>query len=105
MKYIAILRQEGGCDYTIGCGINTIQFEAVNAQEAAAKLQEIVNENYSGEEQRLKTIHFFEAANSYEVDLNKWYKKIDDQKAAKKLKQENEADWAEFLRLKEKFGY
>jgi hypothetical protein len=104
MKYIAILRQEGGCDYTIGCGINTIQFEAVNAQEAAAKLQEIVIENYSGEEQRLKTIHFFEAANSYEVDLNKWYKKIDDAKKQAKLDEVTIRELAELDRLKKKYN-
>lgn len=105
MKYIAILRQTGGCDYTIGCGINTITFEAETAKEAAFKLQDIVKENYSHEEHRLESIHFYEILSTYEVSVNLWYKKFDDEKNAVKSKIENDADWAEFQRLKEKFGY
>lgn len=104
MKYIAILRQEGGCDYTIGCGINTIQFEADSPKEAAEKLQNIIKDNYNSDEHRLKQVNFYEIKNSYEVDVDLWYKKFDDEINAIQRKEQEKAEWAEYLRLKEKFG-
>lgn len=41
MKYKAYLYQEGGCDYTIGCGIRVIDIEASNIEEAQKELKNL----------------------------------------------------------------
>lgn len=41
-KYAAILLQEGGCDYTIGCGITIRSLKAQNMAEADLELLEIL---------------------------------------------------------------
>ncbi len=50
MNYIAILEQENGCDYTIGCGIKIIQLHSNNLEEAKADLKNILlRDNYLSE--------------------------------------------------------
>lgn len=36
----AILYQDGGCDYTIGCGVKVIELKAETVQEAREELDE-----------------------------------------------------------------
>jgi hypothetical protein len=104
MKYIAILRQEGGCDYTIGCGINTVLFEADNAYQAAKKLQEIIKESYNSDDFFLKSADFYEISGSYEVDLKLWYQQFSQEKESIVERKLREAELAELERLKKKYN-
>lgn len=37
MKCLLILEEDNGCDYTIGCGMTTLEFEASDMNEAMEK--------------------------------------------------------------------
>lgn len=103
-KYIAILTQkDSGCDYTIGCGITTVNFEAENIKSAASKLIDIVRDNYTTEEHRLSKINFHEIIETFEVDLDKWYKIIDEEKAEQIKEQEVLNELALLAHLKKKY--
>lgn len=104
MKYLALLRQEGGCDYTIGCGINTVAFKAENVTEAAEKLRSIVEENYSSNEFILKSAHLYEVATKYEIDLALWYNEINNSRKIKEDRDIKDQELAEFERIKGKYN-
>lgn len=105
MKFIAILRQEGeGCDYTIGCGINTIQFEAENALEAGKKLKLIVFENYNHDEAKLKSLHYYQVDGTYEADIKRWYNEFAEEKTLREQTAVKEKELAELQRLLNKYG-
>lgn len=105
MKFIAILRQEGeGCDYTIGCGVNTIQFEAENALEAGKKLKLIVFENYNHDEAKLKSLHYYQVDGTYEADIKRWYNEFAEEKILREQTAVKEKELAELQRLLNKYG-
>jgi len=105
MKFVAILKQEAeGCDYTIGCGVKTIKFDAETSAEATQFLKKYVKENNNHEETKLSNIMFYEVKASYEVDVNTWYAQFD-KEAAEIKRQENESkELAELERLKKKYN-
>ncbi len=45
---IAVLYQEGGCDYTIGCGVKVIPLRSQLVSEAWSELQDWFNMGYEG---------------------------------------------------------
>jgi hypothetical protein len=105
MKYIAILRQEGeGCDHSIGCGVNTIQFEAENYIEAGKKLKLIVFENYNHDDARLKSLHYYQIDGTYDADVKKWYEEFAILNREKKEKEKELAERMELQRLVKKYG-
>jgi endonuclease III-like uncharacterized protein len=105
MKYIAILRQDGeGCDYTIGCGINTIEFEANDALEAGLKLKEIVRENYNNSEKKLKSAVYYEIKAGYTCDLPKWYSAFETENLKRVMEEQTRKELLELERLQQKYG-
>jgi len=62
MKYILTMFQEGGCDYTVGCGYKWILFEAPSREKAVEQALETV-EDYGGSER-------FENISLKEYDYN-----------------------------------
>jgi hypothetical protein len=105
MKYIAILRQDGeGCDYTIGCGVNTIQFEAENALEAGKKLKLIVFENYNYDERKLKSLYYYQIDGTYEADIKKWYDEFIHEEVVRIQDQDTQRELAELERLLKKYN-
>lgn len=105
MKFIAILRQEGeGCDYTIGCGINVIQFEAEDYIEAAKKLKLIVYENYNNDDARLKSLIYYHVDGTYDTDIKKWYDEFATLKVQKIEKEKELSERMELERLLKKYG-
>lgn len=104
-KYIAILGQEGeGCDHTIGCGLATYQFEAEIAVAVGNKLREIVRDNYNHDDTKLKSLIYFEVASTFEVDLNLWYSKFEEEEKAMRKQIETREELAELERLKKKYN-
>ena len=66
-KFIAELHQKGeGCDYTIGCGIDVIEIDASNMDEAISKLQSIIDEEYT-DDISLKEAIIYEVVNKTKV--------------------------------------
>jgi len=102
-KYLAILKQDGGCDYTIACGTKEIKFDAENAKDAAARLKTIIKEEYSSDEFKLSSLHLFEISHQYIVDINHWYKEFKIEKDNERENAVKKSELAELERLKKKY--
>ena len=75
-KYIAVLRQSGGCDYTIGCGIEVVKLDAESMDDAQRECEALLENNYWDVESRLDSITVHEVTRSSEMDLNRTCKEI-----------------------------
>lgn len=102
--YVAILRQDNGCDYTIGCGVNVIRFEASDSIEAALKLKDIIGNDYSHEERKLKSVVYYETKGTYEVDLDRWYSELEYENRKAKEDEVIAKELAELERLQKKYN-
>lgn len=113
MKYIAVVKQAGyGCDYTINCGLDVIELKGAKSNfEAVQLLKEIMfNEEhpqYRGfeGEQSLDSIKIYAyySASPIDVDADFLYKERENELKVEKLKEENQKEYEEYLKLKEKF--
>lgn len=104
-NYVLIEFQDGGCDYTIGCGYRITKFEAQdwdNALEIAlSKLAEDFREEFGAD-----TVTLFEANNMEVIDhlILQKKKKIIQEALEKENKKKEEEERKEYERLKKKFG-
>lgn len=104
MIYKAYLKQQGeGCDYTIGCAQTVIEIEAQNIDEAKQKLYQKIEDFYTGE-RGLELCELYEINEVVTIDLNEWYKRIDDAEYAIEQQRKEDLERKEFERLKAKFG-
>jgi hypothetical protein len=115
MKYIAYVRQDiEGCDYTIGCAQTLWRLKAQTYDEALRELRdEIVGqflpeyadyeEGYWGED-KLKQVTLFGVEQEVEIPLELWYAEGKKRVEEYKIRINEEAERAEFERLREKYG-
>jgi len=100
MKYIAHLFQEGGCDYTIGCGHAIREFEADNIEAAREEVKEIADE-YSRD--YINEITLYEIASEESIDIDDLFAE-DDAAAAVEAQAKKEKEEKELLQaLKNKY--
>lgn len=78
MKYIAVLKQSGGCDYTIGCGIEVIEIDETERSGALDKLDEIVDDYKDTD--GLESITLYEISSVVNVPLDNNYVFVDTEK-------------------------
>lgn len=103
MKYKAYLYQEGGCDYTIGCGIRVIDIEASNIEEAHSKLKEEILENYNFSETRLAECELYEVNQVIICDVEDWYDEFAKEKSERDQKLKEDIEYQNYLNLKSKY--
>ena len=73
MKYTDLLVQKGeGCDYTIGCAKNWIEFTAPSHKVAIGFLKRHIDETYQGDWE-LKSARLFAVGTEIEIPLSEWY--------------------------------
>lgn len=99
-KFIAVLNQSGGCDYTIGCGVEVKKIDAENIETAEKKILKILKEGYPD----IDSLKIYEITDEKTVDLRKFYKEIEDEKESYRQRKQEENDRAEYERLVKKFG-
>lgn len=103
MSFYAYLQQNGGCDYTIGCGNLLITLKAQSLPEAAIELnQRIKDDGYIGEQQLSKILLI--EGNSVNIDVHSIYDKIEKERQDEVTKKKEEHEKQEFERLRKKFG-
>ena len=106
-QYIAIITQDGGCDYTIGCGINVISLESYNMSDALDELRETISgEDGEGgytDELELSNAVLHEVSDSLVLDLKSFYKELSEKKKREEQSSLDKAEYAEYMRLKKKF--
>lgn len=76
-NYIAILRSQAGCDYTIGCGIKIHEISANTIQDAEIQMVDLIRDYYGDfsniEEYRINGCEIFEIGVIKDVDVE-WYR-------------------------------
>jgi hypothetical protein len=100
MNYYAYLHQEGGCDYTIGCGNLLVKITAKDRAEAGEKLKQLIASEYTGERQLSRVILIEGELVPFPFDIINIYV-VEKSKKAQEEKDTKEKE--EYLRLKEKF--
>jgi hypothetical protein len=105
-KYIMLLKQSGeGCDYTIGCGMLWEVVETENIQEKIRETLEDFGADGTGDVLFTRMVFVpFDAATVVDVDLDKIYRQIRDDKDQQASKDNEEKERAEYERLKLKSG-
>lgn len=101
MKYLLYLKQNGeGCDYTIGCGETLIEIKAAYDNDAIDVAKYEILDNYTGDQKIIKAILI---KNSEVLPVHNWYKQKEEEDRIQKLKEENEEEYNQYIKLKEKF--
>lgn len=118
MEYIAILKQSGGCDYTIGCGMGTYPIEANSMEEAKATLLKMLYGRYNPEfvtkeeedewgkgflEMGLTSVELLEVNRSERLGISKLNKNYTEAVDDKTKEVNAEREHKQYMRLKEKF--
>jgi len=106
-KFVAIWRQSGGCDYTIGCGIAVEHLEAESILHAKveilAKIQD--PEQLSDESaDSIKSIHIFETGDHCRLTPADWAFARKERIDAARTNKTEAKERAELERLKKKYG-
>lgn len=99
--YKAYLFQEGGCDYTIGCGCKVVDIKATTMEEAKKEILEIID-YYSID--NLDSVEIYEISEVFEVDLDEIKNNIEKEEDNIKFMQKELEELKEFERLKNKYG-
>lgn len=100
MKYIAYLHQDGGCDYTIGCGSAIRHLHASNMDEA---LKEALKHIDTYDIDTISSAVIFEVNDSKLVDVQAFYKQIRQETQEEERKLKEVLEKREYLRLKKKY--
>ena len=103
MIYKAYLSQEGGCDYTIGCGKEVIEIEADNMDDAKKELERRIKENYYDEFEINEAI-LFEINEEFNMDIKEIYKNRENEIKEENRKKEQIKEKEEYERLKNKYN-
>lgn len=102
--FIAYLEQQGGCDYTIGCGKRLIRLKADSKEKAIIELKTIIKEDYGTYDYGLEEITLFETSIEENMPIQEWIEENRREEQAEIQKEKDEAEKAEYERLKQKFG-
>ena len=112
--FIAHVKQNGGCDYTIACGETIWRLEANTREAAIEELKEpIIGKmelpdcEYSEgcwAEQRLNNATLFEISGETIVPVEKWYTEALKRAEETRNNLEEKDEREEFERLKKKYG-
>lgn len=107
-KWGVVLYQDGGCDYTIGCGVSVVSLGTKTKEEAIKEARSIIvgtpggyEDGYHGESVLSDAVLITLEG---DLPLSDWYDEYDEAKESLEEAKENDAERAEFERLKAKFG-
>jgi hypothetical protein len=101
-KFIAVLEQDHGCDYTIACGVKVIDLESENLSDAHNELTSKIEEEYTGDS-KLSRATIYEVKGEHSINLKEIYNNITTKKQLASKERANKHDREEFERLSKKF--
>lgn len=103
-KYLAVTRQNGGCDYTIGCGINVELFDAESLANAKVKMIIGLDGDTDETVESIKSITIHEVIGEpVKIYPSDWEPARRARMQAAKQAEADKRDQAEYDRLKKKF--
>lgn len=101
-QWLGVFHQEGGCDYTIACGVKTVLFEAEDREAAIEHLyREYVD--MGGTDVHIGYIHLCEAIGYDYVSPNDFAIRYRERVRARAAEAEERAARAQYERLKQRF--
>ncbi len=101
-KFIAELNQDGGCDYSIGCGIKIIALEAETWVEASNEAKDILRE-YRHDEHKLDSFTIYEVNETKSIPVNQIYDELDLEDQETRQAEYEAKQRLEYEALKKKF--
>ena len=104
MRYLAIVDQGGGCDYTIGCGVKNFIFEADGTIQAIEKLHELIEDYIYSDDYNIESVKMFELSTEIVVPLNGWRQERRRQEQQAESQKQLDKELREYARLKQKFS-
>lgn len=107
VKYIAIFHQDGGCDYTIGCGVSVDTLKADSRDDAVEEVRAkfgIGREEREYDIEEISSVSLLEVTCEVEVDLDLIKDEIENAKTAAKAAALEAQEKAELERLYKKYG-
>ena len=103
MQYLIVMHQDGGCDYTIGCGCKVVLTEP-NHKGIADALEGYLDPDVSPEN-RLSGVDVYEVTQEIPFDYHALRMAlVEDRRAAEAAEEAEQAELAELERLEDKFG-
>lgn len=107
MKYILVLRQDGGCDYTIGCGIKLVDLKSESQDDARVEAVAEIGDDWKADhEYAIQRATLLEVSTGFDLapslDAAKEQRKAAASERARALEAEREEQ--EFERLRRKLG-
>jgi len=106
MPYLLVMHQNGGCDYTIGCGTKVVELKATNPKRAWNEAVQIIDDHggLDPSDNRVDTASFFTIADEVRLDMT-YLKHQRQMQRLKEVEAKAEAEErANYERLKAKFG-
>ena len=102
--FLAIWRQDGGCDYTIGCGIEAVTLEASDLEGARHKvLVQLVDNDCDEMIDSIKSVTIYEVSSSIRLEPKEWNPLRDAAKKTAEAAETTRRELAELERLKAKY--
>jgi len=103
--FIAVMKEGGGCDYTIGCGIRVVELpERIETVEDAEQYLYDHGELYGTEGCKLKLATLYKVAEEHHIDLTTIYD-VAAKRQAEARESQREAEERRLLgQLQEKYG-
>jgi hypothetical protein len=101
-KYIAVLHQPGGCDYTIACGTRVEHLSASTFEEAQAEAEALLSDY--DRERSLDDLTVYEVTQRKAVDVRAVYKRLDAAKAAAEVARRESVEREQLAKLTAKYG-
>ena len=109
MKFLLVLEQEAGCDYTIGCGIAVHVLEAKNMDEIVEQIFPRLAERYGDPttgrfNKEIENATLYAISDIRELDLKQYHYDWKEQLAKKATISMAAQDRADYERLMRKYG-
>jgi len=104
IRYVLHVKETGGCDYTCSCGEMIVELsEAQNDLEAKRDAVKVVSEQFNVS-MGLEFAKIYQLSSEIEIDLKGLKEAIEADRKMEAMEEEENADRAEYERLKAKFG-
>lgn len=109
-KFVAIIKEEEGCDYTIGCGVRVIDIEASDKEEAFKKMLKNTlfidvarNNSEPSSLENLKSVRLIEIAEEDRKLYKDWIASMTEQFDSIQKEAEEKAERDKYEKLKKRF--
>ncbi len=107
MTWRILMEQDGGCDYTIGCGIALIDLEAQTLEEATEEAEEFFmhedNQHYlMSDDRRIAKASLIQDDNDF-LPILSWKTRLEYRQGQEESIRQEKKELAELERLKKKY--